>query len=153
MENISLEARRGHGMAPKPQHGSTPKLTGRPVRDLVVGGERVEVRDPAGPGNAAKSSHGRPRVSAGELIVARGTDFMPEPVCEVEATAAERFATFFTDKIRNPNTRRAYHRSALQFFDWCQSQGLEFTKRGKGPPTCGVRGHPSLRSRGPAEGG
>jgi site-specific recombinase XerD len=42
------------------------------------------------------------------------------------AKASERFVTFFTDNIRNPNTRRAYHRSAMQFFDWCQARKLGF---------------------------
>ena len=56
-----------------------------------------------------------------------GIDYVPELVCDVGPTAAERFVTFFTNNIRNPNTRRAYHRAALQFFDWCQSQRLDFT--------------------------
>ncbi len=40
--------------------------------------------------------------------------------------AKKRFATFFTDNIRNANTRQAYFRAAFQFFSWCQEHGLEF---------------------------
>jgi site-specific recombinase XerD len=38
--------------------------------------------------------------------------------------AAERFLTFFTDTIRNPNTRAAYYRNARRFFHWCEGRGL-----------------------------
>src|SRR6516165_6734598 len=41
--------------------------------------------------------------------------------------AAERFLTFFTDTIRNPNTRAAYYRNARRFFHWCE--GLCLTLR------------------------
>src|SRR6516165_6131743 len=37
--------------------------------------------------------------------------------------AAERFLTFFTDTIRNPNTRAAYYRNARRFFHWCETRG------------------------------
>ena len=40
--------------------------------------------------------------------------------------AQKRFVTFFTDRIRNKNTRSAYHRNAFEFFDWCQEKGLAF---------------------------
>jgi site-specific recombinase XerD len=38
--------------------------------------------------------------------------------------ASERFLTFFTDTIRNPNTRAAYYRNARRFFHWCEGRGL-----------------------------
>jgi site-specific recombinase XerD len=60
------------------------------------------------------------------LTAARGTTFVPAVVAERGAKASERFVTFFTDHIRNPNTRRAYHRAVLDFFDWCESRGLDF---------------------------
>ena len=34
--------------------------------------------------------------------------------------ASYRFFEFFTAQIRNPNTRRAYARAAVEFFDWLQ---------------------------------
>lgn len=49
---------------------------------------------------------------------------VPRVVEDVGATAAVRFATFFTDNIRNPNTRVAYHRAACLFLDWCGDRGL-----------------------------
>ena len=38
--------------------------------------------------------------------------------------AAERFFTFFTDTIRNKNTRAAYYRNAKRFFEWARDRGL-----------------------------
>lgn len=38
--------------------------------------------------------------------------------------ASERFLTFFTDTIRNMNTRAAYFRNAVRFCQWCELQGL-----------------------------
>lgn len=40
--------------------------------------------------------------------------------------AKVRFVTFFTDDIRNPNTREAYYRAAFQFFSWCDQHKLSF---------------------------
>ncbi len=36
--------------------------------------------------------------------------------------AAWRFVGFFTNSIRNPNTREAYYRAVTRFFDWCESE-------------------------------
>jgi site-specific recombinase XerD len=38
--------------------------------------------------------------------------------------AAKRFIEFFTANIRNPNTRRAYARAAVQFAVWCEQNDL-----------------------------
>jgi site-specific recombinase XerD len=38
--------------------------------------------------------------------------------------AARRFIEFFTANIRNPNTRRAYARVAVQFAAWCKASDL-----------------------------
>jgi integrase/recombinase XerD len=38
--------------------------------------------------------------------------------------AAERFFTFFTDTIPNPNTRAAYYRNAMRFFAWTERKRL-----------------------------
>jgi integrase len=38
--------------------------------------------------------------------------------------AGRRFIEFFTANIRNPNTRRAYARAAIEFAAWCEHQGL-----------------------------
>ena len=39
--------------------------------------------------------------------------------------ASERFYSFFTANIRNPNTRRAYYKAACRFSDWCEGRGLK----------------------------
>ena len=31
---------------------------------------------------------------------------------------------FFVARIRNKNTRAAYDRAVMQFFDWCEDRGL-----------------------------
>jgi site-specific recombinase XerD len=41
-----------------------------------------------------------------------------------DKTAAKRFIEFFTANIRNPNTRRAYARSAVEFAIWCEQSDL-----------------------------
>lgn len=38
--------------------------------------------------------------------------------------AVKAFGTFFTDQIRNANTREAYLRNACRFFAWCDEHGL-----------------------------
>jgi site-specific recombinase XerD len=37
----------------------------------------------------------------------------------------KRFVEFFTVNIRNANTRKAYHRNACQFLDWCSERGID----------------------------
>jgi integrase/recombinase XerD len=38
--------------------------------------------------------------------------------------ARDRFFGFFTENIRNRNTRRAYYKAACRFSDWCEGRGL-----------------------------
>ena len=49
---------------------------------------------------------------------------VPAQIAAAGGAAAERFVEFFIATIRNPNTRRAYHRAALRFFLWCERAGL-----------------------------
>src|SRR3954452_1772454 len=49
---------------------------------------------------------------------------VPATVADAGEQATYRFFEFFTANIRNPNTRRAYHRAALAFFAWTQERGL-----------------------------
>jgi len=46
--------------------------------------------------------------------------------------AAYRFLEFFTANIRNPNTRRAYARAAVEFFDWLAARGVTQGMRSTG---------------------
>ena len=49
---------------------------------------------------------------------------IPATIADAGEGAAHRFFEFFTANIRNPNTRRAYHRAALAFFAWTQVRRL-----------------------------
>jgi len=52
------------------------------------------------------------------------TTAIPAVIAADGPKAAERFFTFFTDNIRNKNTRAAYFRNACRFFVWCEARGL-----------------------------
>lgn len=39
--------------------------------------------------------------------------------------AAQRTIEFFTARIRNPNTRKAYAKAAAEFASWCKAAGIE----------------------------
>lgn len=49
---------------------------------------------------------------------------VPNLVADLGAKAKKRFTAFFTDNIRNRNTREAYFRAAFQFFRWCDEHQL-----------------------------
>jgi site-specific recombinase XerD len=51
-------------------------------------------------------------------------DRTPALVAALGERASYRFFEFFTAQIRNPNTRRAYARAALEFFDWLAAHGV-----------------------------
>jgi site-specific recombinase XerD len=51
-------------------------------------------------------------------------DRAPALVAAEGAHASYRFFEFFTANIRNPHTRRAYARAALEFFDWLHARGV-----------------------------
>ncbi len=50
---------------------------------------------------------------------------IPVQIQSTGSAAAERFVEFFIATIRNPHTRRAYHRAVMRFFSWCDQVGLE----------------------------
>ncbi len=49
---------------------------------------------------------------------------LPAILAEADAQTQKRFFTYFTDQIRNKNTREAYLRDVIHFFDWCETKGL-----------------------------
>src|SRR3954465_13496686 len=57
------------------------------------------------------------RIAAHQAVI-------PTTIADAGEGAAYRFFEFFTANIRNPNTRRAYHRAALAFFSWTQDRRL-----------------------------
>ena len=48
----------------------------------------------------------------------------PAIVAAVGERASYRFFEFYTAQISNPNTRRAYARAAVEFFDWLEARGV-----------------------------
>jgi site-specific recombinase XerD len=52
------------------------------------------------------------------------TDHTHALVAAAGERASYRFFEFFTAQIRNPNTRRAYARAAVEFFDWLAARGV-----------------------------
>jgi site-specific recombinase XerD len=52
------------------------------------------------------------------------TDRAPALVAATGERASYRFFEFFTANIRNPHTRRAYARAAVEFFDWLHAKGV-----------------------------
>jgi integrase/recombinase XerD len=61
------------------------------------------------------------------ILEATATPAIPAVIADEGAEASERFFTFFTDTIRNKNTRLAYYRNALRFFAWAERRGLALT--------------------------
>jgi site-specific recombinase XerD len=50
--------------------------------------------------------------------------FLPPIIAGAGESAGRRFIEFFTANIRNKNTRMAYMRALVPFFDWCERRGL-----------------------------
>ena len=44
---------------------------------------------------------------------------VPAVIGDAGDRAAKRFLEFFAATIRNKNTRMAYYRACVRFFDWC----------------------------------
>ncbi len=57
-----------------------------------------------------------------ELPVALASAAMPALVAAAGEHAAMRYLEFFTANIRNPHTRRAYARAAVDFLAWCEAE-------------------------------
>jgi site-specific recombinase XerD len=49
---------------------------------------------------------------------------LPALIAATGPRASYRFLEFFTANIRNPHTRRAYARPAVEFFDWLTAKGV-----------------------------
>src|ERR1700731_3829657 len=53
---------------------------------------------------------------------------LPAIIAGAGQGAKKRFLEFSTVNIRNPNTRTAYHRAAVEFLEWCEAREI-----GRGP--------------------
>ena len=49
---------------------------------------------------------------------------LPAIIDDAGEKAGRAFVEFFVARIRNKNTRAAYGRAVMQFFDWCEDRGL-----------------------------
>jgi integrase/recombinase XerD len=58
-----------------------------------------------------------------------GLDALPRSIQKSGADGIRRFLEFFTVTIRNKNTRLAYAQAVKQFFDWCESRGIQSLER------------------------
>ncbi|EYR82662.1 invertase/recombinase-like protein [Shinella sp. DD12] len=50
-------------------------------------------------------------------------DGMPIALASESPAGQQRFLEFFTVQIRNPNTRRSYTKSTVEFLTWCEGRG------------------------------
>jgi site-specific recombinase XerD len=57
-------------------------------------------------------------------VISPATTPIPLTIADCGDKTSERFFTFFTDTIRNRNTRAAYYRNAMRFFAWVAARGL-----------------------------
>lgn len=80
--------------------------------ELVLTAKVVRVREPQAAPKAARA------------LTSVAYDVVPVTVAAAGEKASYRFIEFFTANIRNPNTRRAYYRNAMAFFDWTAQRGL-----------------------------
>jgi site-specific recombinase XerD len=53
-----------------------------------------------------------------------GLGALPALITDAGENASRRFVEFFTANIRNKNTRMAYVRALVPFFDWCEGRGI-----------------------------
>jgi hypothetical protein len=60
--------------------------------------------------------------------VAREAPVVQATIANADEGAAYRFIEFFTANIQNPNTRRAYFRATLRFFNWAHTKGLRLDR-------------------------
>ena len=64
------------------------------------------------------------RMNSDLAVFSPATTPIPAAIADCGDRASERFFTFFTDTIPNPNTRAAYYRNAMRFFAWTHAKGL-----------------------------
>jgi site-specific recombinase XerD len=67
--------------------------------------------------------------SRGKLAASEGLGGVPAIIHDAGGKAEKSFIEFFTANIRNPNTRRAYHRAVVDFFSWCDGRHLDELER------------------------
>ena len=87
-------------------------------KSIVISGNAVAVIDPSESVSVKDAVVRLPAPVIGQV---------PAVVAHLGVKGKKRFTSFFTDNIRNKNTREAYFRATFKFFEWCQSLGLEIS--------------------------
>jgi integrase/recombinase XerD len=77
-------------------------------------------REPSMANDLATITQARPFLTGSGFV-------LPAVIADRGDKAAERFFTFFTDTIPNPNTRAAYYRNIMRFFAWTHAKGLSLS--------------------------
>ncbi|PWU12002.1 MAG: integrase [Terriglobia bacterium] len=75
-------------------------------------------------------------------IARAGLERLPAVITHAGEKAAWRFVEFFTANIRNKNTRAAYAHAVVEFFNWCESGGLELSQLTPVAIAAYIEGHP-----------
>lgn len=75
-------------------------------------------------GSANRDNQATPLPITVSVAPAPAIGQVPHLVAELGSEGKKRFTTFFTDNIRNKNTRDAYFRAAFAFFNWADQHGL-----------------------------
>jgi integrase/recombinase XerD len=57
-------------------------------------------------------------------LIRIGLGSLPAMISDAGEDAGRRFIEFFTANIRNKNTRAAYMRALVPFFEWCEGRGV-----------------------------
>jgi len=86
------------------------------MNENIVETEIVEVKDPSAIPATQIAVVRPPAPAIGEF---------PALIAHTGLKGKKRFTSFFTDNIRNKNTRDAYFRASFRFFEWCESMELE----------------------------
>ena len=95
----------------------------------TMGPDAVPSQAPLLPGDSEPADGGRPGTANALILSPAGTAIQPELTVNLPAIltdagedAVTRFAEYFTAHIRNPHTRRAYFRNAIDFLRWCEKK-------------------------------
>ncbi len=67
---------------------------------------------------------------------------LPAIIEDAGEHASRKFLEFFVARIRNKNTRAAYGRAVMQFFDWCEERGLALHEIEPIAVSAYIEGHP-----------
>jgi len=90
-------------------------------------------------GSSENSGSGK---STKPSVSSSGSDVeLPAVIEAAGEEARQKFLEFFLAQISSENTRKAYARATRQFFEWCETQGLQLGDVGPNVAALYVRSH------------